>query len=242
MLTKSPGVHNYVVVKFKITNRLRESLKTPEEEWYEGKVTRHDHFDAHGQIDDAINRVLTEWAEEDRHRLRASCFGHLLTMQQPVKFSGGIVHQLLLRDVHHNGPSDEMWFMIGTHEVRFSKVEFGLITGLWFDVLPDTSRYVSFDNGLYHRYFGGKDEISSLELRDVLRRGDPLAWDPVRDSGGYRYVSLNSEVGDRLERRIQAFEGLVLALRDDLRSSDEEQNKQHHQLKDLVQALWGSTS
>ncbi|KAK2665030.1 hypothetical protein Ddye_003604 [Dipteronia dyeriana] len=107
----------------------------------------------------------------------ASCLRHLWL----VKFSGGIIHQLLLRGVHHNGPSDEIRFMIGTHEVRFSKVEFGLITGLHFGVLSDTSRYVSVENGLHHRYFGGKDEISSLELRDVLRRGAfQQAYDSVK--------------------------------------------------------------
>ncbi|KAK2649048.1 hypothetical protein Ddye_016537 [Dipteronia dyeriana] len=99
----------------------------------------------------------------------ASCFGHFLTMHQPMKFSGGVIHQLLLREVHHNGPSDEMRFMLGTNEVNFSKVEFYQITGLRFRVVPDTSRYVNVDNGLYHRYFGGKDEISSVELRNVLR-------------------------------------------------------------------------
>ncbi|KAK2637702.1 hypothetical protein Ddye_025497 [Dipteronia dyeriana] len=122
-----------------------------------------------GQIDKAINWVPTKWDENDRRRFRASCFGHLLTMHRPMNFSGAIIHQLLLREVHHNWPSNEMQFMIGTHEVRFSKVEFRLITGLQFDKLPDTSRYVSVDNGIHHRYLGGKDEISSLELRDVLR-------------------------------------------------------------------------
>ncbi|KAK2647624.1 hypothetical protein Ddye_015113 [Dipteronia dyeriana] len=74
-----------------------------------------------------------------------------------------------------------MRIMIGTHEVRFSKVEFRLIIGLRFGVLPDTSRFVSVDNGLHHRYFGDKDEISSLELRDVMRRGEFLqAYDSVK--------------------------------------------------------------
>ncbi|KAK2641159.1 hypothetical protein Ddye_022922 [Dipteronia dyeriana] len=42
-----------------MTNPLRALLKTLKEEWYEGKVTRHDHFDALGHIDDALNRVPT---------------------------------------------------------------------------------------------------------------------------------------------------------------------------------------
>ncbi|KAK2658891.1 hypothetical protein Ddye_005424 [Dipteronia dyeriana] len=102
-------------------------------------------------------------------------------MPCPVKFSGGIIHQLLLREVHHNGPSDDMWFLLGTHEVMFSKVELCLITGLRFGVVPDTSSYVSVDNGLHHRYFGGKDEILPFELRDVLRRGEfQQAYDSVK--------------------------------------------------------------
>ncbi|KAK2652430.1 hypothetical protein Ddye_012286 [Dipteronia dyeriana] len=150
-----------------LTNRLWESLKTPEEEWYEGKVTRHNHFDALGHKEDALNRVSTELTVEDRRQFMVSCFGHFLTIHRPMKFSGGVIHQLLLREVYHNGPSYEMLFMLGIHEVRFSIVEFCLITGLRFIVVPNTSRYVSIDNGLHDRYFGCKDEISSVELRDV---------------------------------------------------------------------------
>ncbi|KAK2651546.1 hypothetical protein Ddye_011402 [Dipteronia dyeriana] len=155
-----------------MTNRLRESLKTPEEEWYEGKVTHQDHFDALGHIENALNRVPAELAIEDCRRFMASCFGHSMTMHRQVKFSGGVIHQLLLREVHHNRSSDEIWFMLGTREVRFLKVEFCMITGLWFGALPDSSRYVSMGNGLHHWYFGGKDEISSVELRDVLRHSE----------------------------------------------------------------------
>ncbi|KAK2655692.1 hypothetical protein Ddye_008744 [Dipteronia dyeriana] len=102
-------------------------------------------------------------------------------MPHLVKFSGGIIHRLLLHEVHHNVPSEEMWFMLGSHEVRFLKVELCIITGLRFGVVPDTSSYVSVDHGLHHRYFGGKDEISSFELRDVLRRGEfQQAYDSVK--------------------------------------------------------------
>ncbi|KAK2653578.1 hypothetical protein Ddye_013434 [Dipteronia dyeriana] len=154
-----------------ITNCLRESLKSLEEEWYESKVSRHNHFDPLSHIKDAFNRVPIELAIEDRRRFMASCFGHFLTMHRAIKFSGGVIHQLLLREVHHNGPLDKMRFMLGTHEVRLSNVEFCLITRLRFGVVSDTSRYVSVDNGLHHRYFGGMDEIFAMELRDVLRLG-----------------------------------------------------------------------
>ncbi|KAK2638475.1 hypothetical protein Ddye_026270 [Dipteronia dyeriana] len=91
---------------------------------------------------------------------------------EPVKFSGGVIHQLFLWEVHHNGLSDKKRFILGTHEVRFSKVGFCLITGLRFGLVQNVSRYVNVDNGLRHRYFGGKDEISYVELRDVLRHSE----------------------------------------------------------------------
>ncbi|KAK2641821.1 hypothetical protein Ddye_023584 [Dipteronia dyeriana] len=123
-----------------MTNRLRELLKTPEEEWYEGKLTRHDYFDA-------LNRVLTEFADEDRRRYMASCLGHFMTMHRSMKLLGGVIHRLLLRGVHHKGPPDEMRFMLGTHKG-------------------------SIDNGIHQRYFVGMDEISFIDLRDVLRCGE----------------------------------------------------------------------
>ncbi|KAK2637897.1 hypothetical protein Ddye_025692 [Dipteronia dyeriana] len=119
--------------------RLMELLKTLEEEWYKVKVIRHNKFGTIGRIEDVFNRVPEEFVVEDRHRLMASCFGHFMTMHRPMKFSGGVIYQLLLWELHHNGPEDEMRFMLGTHKVRFSKVELRLIIGLRFRVVPDTA-------------------------------------------------------------------------------------------------------
>ncbi|KAK2661930.1 hypothetical protein Ddye_000504 [Dipteronia dyeriana] len=128
-----------------MTNRLKELLKTPEEEWYEGKLTHHDHFDAIGAIDDTLNHVLAKIVVEDRRRFMASCFEHFMTMHRRMKFSSGVIHRLPLREVHHTGPSDEMHFLLGNQEVRFSKVEFCLIIGLRFREVPDMSRYDRVD-------------------------------------------------------------------------------------------------
>ncbi|KAK2652832.1 hypothetical protein Ddye_012688 [Dipteronia dyeriana] len=89
-------------------NRLRYWLKTAERDWYDGKLTRHNHFDALSHIDDALNRVPGEFADKDQRRFMMSCFGHFLTMHQEMKFSGGIIQRLLLRELHHNDPIDEM--------------------------------------------------------------------------------------------------------------------------------------
>ncbi|KAK2638137.1 hypothetical protein Ddye_025932 [Dipteronia dyeriana] len=148
--------------------RLRESLKTSEEDWYEGKLTRHNHFDALDHIDDALNRVPVKFTDKDHRRFMESCFGYFLTMHRKIKFFDGIIHRLLLRELYHNGPTDEMHFMLGNQSVRFSKVEFYLITGLRFGVVSDTTKYTAVENGIHERYFPGADEVSLGEIRGVV--------------------------------------------------------------------------
>ncbi|KAI9194780.1 hypothetical protein LWI28_009135 [Acer negundo] len=123
-------------------NPLKDLLKTLAEERYPGKITRHDHFGHLRDIENALNSVLEDLAVEERRRYTESCFGHFLRMQHNMKFSAGIVHRLLIRELHHDWPEDEMRFLLGKHSVRFSK-----------------------------RYFEGRDEVEFGELRDVVRTG-----------------------------------------------------------------------
>ncbi|KAK2654194.1 hypothetical protein Ddye_014050 [Dipteronia dyeriana] len=89
-------------------------------------------------------------------------------MQREMKFSTGIVHQLLMHELHHDGTEDEMRFMIGYHLIWFSKVEFYFITGLKFKVIPDSMRYDLVENSIHHRYFDGLDEVDYEQLIAVL--------------------------------------------------------------------------
>ncbi|KAK2661778.1 hypothetical protein Ddye_000352 [Dipteronia dyeriana] len=150
---------------------MKEMLKTTEGDWFKGKLTLHDHFEALARIDDALNRVLKEFAVQDQCRFMASCFGHFMSMHRKLKFSGGAIHQLMLRKLDHDGPTDEMRFLLGNHVVRFLTVEFSLITGLHFGVVPDTSMYVTVENGIDERYFLAHDEVSLDDLRVVLTQG-----------------------------------------------------------------------
>ncbi|KAK2651702.1 hypothetical protein Ddye_011558 [Dipteronia dyeriana] len=146
-----------------------------------GKLTRHDHFEALARIDDALNRVPKEFTVEDRRRFMTSCFGHFMSMHRELKFLGGVIHQLLLRELDHDGPTDEMRFLLGNHVVRFSKVEFSLITGLRFGVVPDTSMYVAVENDIHQQYFPAHYEVSLDDLRVVLtRREFEQAYDAVK--------------------------------------------------------------
>ncbi|KAK2646103.1 hypothetical protein Ddye_021298 [Dipteronia dyeriana] len=164
----------------KIALRLRDLLKTPQD-WYEGKLTIHDHFDVISHIDDALNRVLTEFTDEDRCRFMASRFGHFLTMHWEIKFLGGIIYRLLLRELHHNGPTDEIQFMLGNQSVRFLKVEFYLITGLRFGSLRDTTVYAEVENDIHQQYFPEADEISLEDIRGVVTVGEfGEAYDAVK--------------------------------------------------------------
>ena len=89
-------------------NPLKDLLKTPAEERYPRKITRHDHFGHLRDIENALNSVPEDLAVEERRRYTESCFGHFLRMQHNMKFSAGIVHRLLIRELHHDGPGDEM--------------------------------------------------------------------------------------------------------------------------------------
>ncbi|KAK3222022.1 hypothetical protein Dsin_009047 [Dipteronia sinensis] len=159
------------LINGEMSNQLKDFLKTPVGEWYDAKITRHDHFNDLKDIDDALNIIPEDLAIEDRRRYTESCFGHFLLMHREMQFSAGIVHRLLLCELHHDGPEDEMRFMLGHHSVRFSKVEFCLITGLKFGVIPDTTTYQTVPNGIHERYFEGRENVEYEHLRAVLRHG-----------------------------------------------------------------------
>ncbi|KAK0582621.1 hypothetical protein LWI29_027732 [Acer saccharum] len=93
-------------------------------------------------------------------------------MHRGLQFSGCIVHRLLLRELHHDGPTDEMRFMLGSRSVRFSKVEFCLITGLKFGVIPDMTQIEEVENGLHQRYFNSRDSITLEELQARILQGE----------------------------------------------------------------------
>jgi hypothetical protein len=152
-------------------NQLKNFLKTPEEARYAAKVTHHNHFDDLSDIDNALASVPEQLQVEERRRYTESCFAHFLQMHRNMKFSGGMFHRLLIRELHHEGPEDEMRFLLGHHSVRFSKVEFSLITGLKFGDIPNTSTYDMVENGLHQRYFDGRDEIENVQLKRTLRNG-----------------------------------------------------------------------
>ncbi|KAK3205149.1 hypothetical protein Dsin_019195 [Dipteronia sinensis] len=152
------------------TRNCRATLKTPQADWYNAKITHHNHMENLQVIDEAFD-VLVENEAEERDMYQKSCFVHFQHIQRGMTFSGGIVHRLLLRKLHHYGPSDEMRFMLGPRITRFSGVEFCLITGLKFGAIPDTELYEDVPNGIHHRYFSGRDVVTFAELEARIEQG-----------------------------------------------------------------------
>ncbi|KAK3183168.1 hypothetical protein Dsin_030454 [Dipteronia sinensis] len=76
-----------------------------------------------------------------------------------------------LCELDHEGPNDEMRFMLGTNSVQISRVEFCLITGLKFGAIPDTALYEDVPNSIYQRYFGGRDAVTFTKHQARIEQG-----------------------------------------------------------------------
>ncbi|KAK2634779.1 hypothetical protein Ddye_029571 [Dipteronia dyeriana] len=153
-------------------SRLKDLLKTLEGDWFKGKLTRHDHFEALARIDDALNRVPEDFTIEDQCRFMAFCFGHFMSMHRELKFLGGVIHQLLLRELDHDGPTDEMRFLLGNHVLFAFEVipQLGIDFGarrvtelsprmLNKEIVPTSAEAVS-------PYFASQSEGGSLYVED----------------------------------------------------------------------------
>ncbi|KAK2645310.1 hypothetical protein Ddye_020505 [Dipteronia dyeriana] len=75
--------------------------------------------------------------------------------------------------MYHNGPTDEMRFMLGNHLMRFSK----------FGVIPDATLYASLENDIHQRYFASIDEVLFEEMRVVLSLSIPFIHSSMRLTG-----------------------------------------------------------
>ena len=90
--------------------------------------------------------------------------GHFLDMSE-LTFSGILVHELLLREVHTSNLEDEMWFYIGRKRIRFSRQEFVLITGLQMrDYPPAQQLHRKLGTRLWDTYFSGVKKLSYIFL------------------------------------------------------------------------------
>ncbi|KAF4361228.1 hypothetical protein G4B88_000626 [Cannabis sativa] len=101
--------------------------------------------------------------------LRESCFGYLFYLDESLKPAQMIMHSLLLhQECNSNG--NELQLSFNINKVKFSIVEFGIITGLnCNEFLPD-SDIIEHPNRLLNKYCSGNESISRKELAECLMK------------------------------------------------------------------------
>ncbi|KAL5760688.1 hypothetical protein ACOSQ2_019526 [Xanthoceras sorbifolium] len=150
-----------------------QPYKTSEDCHFDAIITHRYHINTLGIIDDALSRI-NDGGEMIGEFVR-SCFGHFLRMDRNMLFFGVLAHELLLREIWHYGPRDEMRFRLGQHTVRFSWVEFCLITGLKFGQVLNTSVYVDVLGGIHSRIFERRADVKVKDVKDRLELGHHAA-------------------------------------------------------------------
>ncbi|KAF3455244.1 hypothetical protein FNV43_RR05692 [Rhamnella rubrinervis] len=84
-----------------------------------------------------VNEITPEYLHRQRKKMEESYFGHLF-LPFNVKFSAGVVHHLLRRQVHTSDKTI-MEFNFEGNTAQFRKEEFDLITGLKMGPVPTKS-------------------------------------------------------------------------------------------------------
>ncbi|KAK2662346.1 hypothetical protein Ddye_000920 [Dipteronia dyeriana] len=103
---------------------LRVRLKTPQIDWYDAKITHHNHIANLQVISDTLDGVVENGAEE-RDMYQQSCFAHFHYMQRGMAFSYDTeVYEDSPNGIHH------MYFS-GRDMVTLTKLEARIEQGQW---------------------------------------------------------------------------------------------------------------
>ncbi|KAK3221634.1 hypothetical protein Dsin_008659 [Dipteronia sinensis] len=149
-----------------------------------------------------IVKVLQKVGE--LQELQKTCFGHLLDFPKELTFSAGVLHNLLLRQIHVPGVTgaNELHFLVGGKLAKFSQREFCLVTGLKFGVMSDIflKSYAATKDGIYVRYFANNENI---RLTDVWARFMAGGFDQPKDGLKMALVLIANNVlfGQDLRRK-----------------------------------------
>ncbi|KAJ4712512.1 Phospholipase-like protein [Melia azedarach] len=157
-----------------------------------------------------LNEILGKLTKTQRRLFKQSCFGHFLDLQS-LGFSGNLVHKILLHEVETDGDEQEMWFLVGEMPMRFSRMEFALITGLRFGTYPD----VDVDSHrLKDLYFGLKPSPTLDDIDIAFHALDFTSIDDVDAAKVMLYYLLERVVIGRAGRYLADL--WLMSLVDDL--------------------------
>ena len=75
-----------------------------------------------------IDRIFTKLTTEQIAKLRETPLGYFMDIPE-FKIQNQLLHALLLHEIHEPG-KEGLWFKFGDAKIRFSVMEFALISGL----------------------------------------------------------------------------------------------------------------
>ncbi|XP_075499007.1 uncharacterized protein LOC142537350 isoform X2 [Primulina tabacum] len=147
------------MVAQKIWVNLQSQLS--EEKYFSCKLSVHSKYQKVSEfILDCLNEQDMDFMVENTQ------FGNLIKYDADYNLSSQILWFMVMRQVYATD-DDEMWFVVNDRPVRFSRIEYALITGLdYSDNFPDEVVEVS---DFCDRYFQGSDKVSCEEVEMKLK-------------------------------------------------------------------------
>lgn len=131
----------------------------PQNCWFKGKVTL---YSPHEVITD-LNK---KFSQHQRSLFKNMCLGAFIDLKV-IELQPQLIHQLLLREVKQPN-TDEMYFNIHDHLVKFSIEEFCLISGLRCFGNGDFTRFRMKKSHLKESYFKEYQSISTKVVQEVF--------------------------------------------------------------------------
>ena len=125
-----------------------------------------------GNSTNAVKLIRKKLGKTGIKLFKKTCFGHFLKMK-PIKFCGGFVHSLLLRQVECND-SKVLEFNFRGLGVRFDRKAFATVTGLKCCRFPSYLETRDLQTSLWEKYFGS---IGTISLKDLMARFEECQFD-----------------------------------------------------------------
>ncbi|KAK2658180.1 hypothetical protein Ddye_004713 [Dipteronia dyeriana] len=145
--------------------KLLESHKIKECDRFPSRVSGYCNWDS-------IRLIKSCLSQKQLDMFKETCFGHFLDVSDMV-LSGQFCHYILLRECHVKNEEENsscLWYHVGNEMIRFSPVEFCLVTGLAFgEYSESTSNLFNRKNGRLRRSYFQESKVSVKMVVDWFR-------------------------------------------------------------------------